>query len=216
MVDDLSGGVTDLSPSLPSPPPPTLHDEPAQNPAPPAHDAPVVVTEAAPPSLSPDSRPVDWSTPTAARAPQPEPLPNGGFEHSTEGWDPSNASLTLVPGVEGRAVRVTRTSTAQDFAFYAAKELVTRKAHAAYRVGAYVRSASAGMFVCLRAEEYAGGAPLTTERCVPAESGWRRLKLQGRTARKGSRLLVSIHVMAALGGTSFDVDGVRLGGKDLG
>jgi hypothetical protein len=162
------------------------------------------------PSLIPDSRRVDLSGPPAAADVQPEPLPNGGFEQSTEGWDGANAALTLVRGVTGSAVRVTRAATEQRFAFYAVKQLVSRKAGASYRVGAHVRSVSPGMLVCLRVEEYAGGAPLTTERCVPARSGWRRVRLEGATTRKASKLVFSIHVMAALGGTSFDVDGVRL------
>jgi hypothetical protein len=158
----------------------------------------------------PDSRPVDFSgssTPTTSR---PEALPNGGFEGSTEGWEGTNAALTLVRGVTGKAVRVLRATTNQRFAFYAAKQLVSRRAGEAYRVGAYVRSVSPGMLVCLRVEEYAGGAPFTSERCLPARSGWRRMKLEGATTGRGSKLVFSIHVMAALGGKSFDVDGVRL------
>jgi hypothetical protein len=119
-----------------------------------------------------------------------------------------------VPGVAGKAVRVTPTTTDESFAFFAARQLVSRRAGAGYRVGAYVRSVSPGMFVCLRVEEYAGGAPITTERCRPAESGWRRVRVQGRTAGRGTKLVFSIHVMAALGGRSFDVDGVRLAGAD--
>jgi hypothetical protein len=160
--------------------------------------------------LPPDSRPVEFSGPEAPTAEAPEALPNRSFEQSTDGWEGANAALTLVRGVTGKAVRVTRATTEQRFAFYAAKQLISRRAGSKYKVGAYVRSVSPGMLVCLRVEEYAGGAPLTTERCVPARSGWRRVKLEGATARKASKLVFSIHVMAALGGTSFDVDGIRL------
>jgi hypothetical protein len=171
---------------------------------------PVQSAQTSAPYEIPDSRSVDFSGPAAPVAKQPEPLPNGGFEQSTEGWEGANAALTLVRGVAGKAVRVSRTTTEQRFAFYATKQLVSRKAGSAYRVGAYVRSVSPGMLVCLRVEEYAGGAPFTSERCLPARSGWRRMKLEGQTAGRGSKLMFSIHVMAALGGTSFDVDGVRL------
>jgi hypothetical protein len=42
---------------------------------------------------------------------------------------------------------------------------------------------------------------------------WRlAVSVQGRTAGHGTKLVFSIHVLAALGGTSFDVDGVRLAG----
>lgn len=196
--------------------PPTGGDAPVQEPepAPTDHGVPDV-TAPKEPAWSPDSRPVAFvSAPAAAPALDEGPLPNGGFDHSVDGWEASNAALTLVQGLAGKAVRVTRTTTDESFAFYAAKELVTRRAGARYRVGAYVRSVSPGMFVCLRVEEYAGGAPITTERCRPAESGWRRVRVQGRTARKGTKLVFSIHVMAALGGTSFDVDGVNLAGGD--
>jgi hypothetical protein len=158
----------------------------------------------------PDSRPVVFGGTTAPTTPAPEPLPNGGFEHSTEGWEGAKAALTLVRGVSGRAVRVSRATTDQRFAFYAAKRLVSKRAGSPYRIGAYVRSVSPGMLVCLRVEEYAGGAPFTSERCLPARSGWRRMKLVGETTGRGSKLVFSIHVMAALGGKSFDVDGVRL------
>jgi hypothetical protein len=57
--------------------------------------------------------------------------------------------------------------------------------------------------------------PKTTERCAPARSGWRRVALKAKTAGKGHKLVVSIHVMAALGGTSFDVDGFSLGANDF-
>lgn len=65
------------------------------------------------------------------------------------------------------------------------------------------------MYVCLRVQDYGGGVPTTTERCAPARSGWRRVALKTKTTGKGHRLVVSIHVMATLGGTSFDVDGFR-------
>lgn len=160
--------------------------------------------------MIPDSRPVDFSGQSTPTTPTPELLPNSGFEQSTEGWEGANAALTVVRGVSGKAVRIARATTTQRFAFYAAKQLVSRRAGSAFRVGAYVRSVSPGMLVCLRVEEYAGGAPFTSERCVPARSGWRRMRLEGQTASKGSKLVFSIHVIAALGGTSFDVDSVRL------
>jgi hypothetical protein len=164
--------------------------------------------------MSPDSRPVDFSGSASTGAPaQPEALPNGSFEESSEGWQAANAALSLVRGVTGNAVRVSRATTNERFGFYAATELMSRKAGSRYRIGAHLRTVSPGMLVCLRVEEYAGGAPLTTERCLPARSGWRRMRVEGQTTAKGSKLVFSIHVMAALGGTSFDVDGVRLAGS---
>jgi hypothetical protein len=161
--------------------------------------------------VSPDSRPLDFSgTSSTGAPPQQEALPNGGFEESSEGWEAANAALSLVHGVTGNAVRVSRATTDERFAFYAVKERVSRKAGSRYRLGAHVRTVSPGMLVCLRVEEYAGGAPLTTERCLPARSGWRRMRVEEQTTAKGSKLVFSIHVIAALGGTSFDVDGVRL------
>jgi hypothetical protein len=69
------------------------------------------------------------------------------------------------------------------------------------------------MFVCLRVEEFGkakAGIPVTTERCRAATTGWQRLKVETRTTAKGTRLVFSVRVIAALGGTSFDVDGFRL------
>jgi hypothetical protein len=132
------------------------------------------------------------------------------LERSTVGWKGSNAALTLVRGLRGKAVRVTRKGNRETFAFYAARRLVSKRAGARYKARAYVRTTSPGMYLCLRVEEHSGGAPKTTERCAPARGGWRRVALKGRTAGKGHKLVFSIHVMAALGGTSFDVDGFKL------
>jgi hypothetical protein len=160
----------------------------------------------------PDSRPVDLSSP-APSAPAPEaPIPNGDFDQSTDGWDSQNAALSLVAGVEGKGVRVARTTTEDSFAFYAEKALVSRKARTRFKAGAYIRSASPGMIVCLRAEEHTSGPTITTERCAPAKLGWKRLRVRSTTTAKGTKVVFSIHVMAALGGKSFDVDGFQLGG----
>jgi hypothetical protein len=141
------------------------------------------------------------------------PIPNGGFDDSVEGWRGSNSALTLVRGVTGGAVRVSRANSRAAFAIVAGKPVASPKAGARYRAGAFVRSVSPGMFVCLRAEEFSkngAGVPLITERCSAATTGWQRLKVDTRTTAKGSRLVFSIRVIAALGGTSFDVDGFRL------
>jgi hypothetical protein len=142
-----------------------------------------------------------------------DPIPNGGFDDSAEGWRGSNSALTLVRGVAGKAVRVSRSNSRTAFAIVAGKPVASPKAGARFRAGAFVRSVSPGIFVCLRAEEFSknGAAlPVTTERCSAATTGWQRLKVDTRTTAKGSRLVFSIRVIAALGGTSFDVDGFRL------
>jgi hypothetical protein len=133
------------------------------------------------------------------------------FGGSTDGLSSSNGALSLVRGLEGKAVRVTRKGKRETFAFYSAKRIVTGRAGEPYRARAYVRTASPGMYLCLRVEEQGRGARTTTERCAPARSGWRRVALEGKAAGKGHKLVVSIHVMAALGGKSFDVDGFRVG-----
>jgi hypothetical protein len=160
----------------------------------------------------PDSRPIDLSAP-APSAPAPEPaLPNGDFDNTTDGWDGENAALSLVPGVDGNGVRVAHTTTTDSFSFYAEKKVVSRKARMPFKVGAYVRSTSPGMLVCLRAEEHTSGRTITTERCAPMRKGWKRIRVHSRTTAKGTQVVFSIHVMAALGGRSFDVDGFQLGG----
>lgn len=139
------------------------------------------------------------------------PIRNGGFDRSTDGWRGSNSQLTLVRGVVGTAVRVTRANSRSAFAIVAGKPVASPKRGTRYRAGAFVRSVSPGMFVCLRAEEFSGrGVPITTERCSAATAGWQRLKVDTGTTAKGSKLVFSVRVIAALGGTSFDVDGFRL------
>lgn len=130
-------------------------------------------------------------------------------DDSTAGSNGSNATLTLVRGLEGKAIRVTRKGNRDTFAFYAAERLVSEKAGEPYKARAYLRTTAPGMYLCLRVQEYGGGVPTTTERCAAAKSGWRRVALKGKATGAGHRLVVSIHVMAALGGTSFDVDGFR-------
>jgi hypothetical protein len=175
--------------------------------APTSEDAPKAAIEQSAPSVPSWTQPA-YPTPVYAAPAPSEPV---GFGESTEGLRGSNAALTVVRGLDGQAVRVTRTGNRESFAFYAAKRVVSKKAGEPYKVRAYVRTTSPGMFLCLRVEEYGGGARTTTERCAPAKSGWRRVALKGKTAGKGHKLVVSIRVMAALGGTSFDVDGFRLG-----
>jgi hypothetical protein len=146
-------------------------------------------------------------------APEPTegPIRNGGFDRTTDGWRGSNSELTLVRGVTGKAVRVSRANSRSAFAIVAGKPVSSPKRGARYRAGAFVRSVSPGMFVCLRSEEFsAGKVPITTERCSAATTGWQRLKVDTRTTAKGSKLVFSVRVIAALGGTSFDVDGFRL------
>jgi hypothetical protein len=182
---------------------------PAPPSAPPPPPAPAASGPAEQPEI-PDSRPIDLSAPAA---PAPEPaLPNGDFDQSTDGWDGQNAALSLVSGVDGNGVRVARTTTTDTFAFFAEKKVVSRKARMPFKVGAYVRSASPGMMVCLRAEEHTSGRTIATERCAPMRKGWKRIRVHSRTTAKGTQLVFSIHVMAALGGKSFDVDGIQLGG----
>jgi hypothetical protein len=148
------------------------------------------------------------------RAEEPEgPIPNGGFDESAEGWRGSNSALTLVAdGITGRAVRVQKANSRAAFAIVAGKPVASPKAGARYRAGVYVRSVSPGMFVCLRVEEFAKAKrlPVTTERCKAATTGWQRLRVVTRTTAKGTKLVFSVRVIAALGGTSFDVDGFRL------
>lgn len=115
-------------------------------------------------------------------------------------------------GLFGKAVRVTQKGGRDKFAFFATKRLVTERAGSPYRARAYVKAASPGMYLCLRVQEYGGGFPRTTERCAPSRSGWRRVALKGISAGKGHKLVFSIHVLAAGGGASFDVDGFSSAG----
>jgi hypothetical protein len=183
-------------------------------PAAPAPSAP----EAAPAAENPSLFAPQSTTPTFvdyAPAAAPEgPIPNGGFDGTADGWRGSNSALEVIPdGVAGQAVRVSRANGRDAFALVAGKPVASPKVGARYRAGAYVRSLSPGMFVCLRSEEYAtpkARVPVTTERCRAVTSGWQRLRVVTRTTAKGSKVVFSVRVIAALGGTSFDVDGFNL------
>ena len=111
---------------------------------------------------------------------------------------------------ERQGGRVRRTTKKDSFALVAAKAVAGSKAR--HRARAFVRSVSPGMFVCLRIEEFAkrAGVRRMSERCRPATTSWQRVSVETRSTAKGSRLVVSVRVLAALGGTSFDVDGFRL------
>ena len=165
--------------------------------------------------LSPFSGPPSIATGRTGFEPEATeaPVPNSGFDDSAEGWRGSNSALALVRGRTGRAVRVSKANSRDAFAIVAGKPIASPKAGVRYRAGAFVRSVSPGMFVCLRVEEFGTaktGVPVTTERCRAATTGWQRLRVNTRTTAKGTKLVFSIRVIAALGGTSFDVDGFRL------
>jgi len=212
--DELATAMPELVDAQSAPVAPPVGGPPrADDPRPPQPSTPPTHHQTQFPTTGvvPDSRPIDLGS-TAAPAPTAPAAAGGGeFENSTDGWEGENAALSLVRGVEGRGVRVSRVTTGQTFAFYARKALRPHRAGAPYKVRAFVRSVSPGMFVCLRAEEHTSGPTITTERCVPATSGWQRVKLLGRSSGKGTKVSFSLHVMAALGGKSFDVDGFRLG-----
>lgn len=176
--------------------------EPARAPAPSASEA----------SAPEFSSPYYWSPePTTTPAASPRKAAEAGFGESIEGLKASNAALSRVRGLEGKAIRVTGKSERGTFAFYAAKRVVSKRAGDPYEARTYVRTRSPGMYLCLRVEERGAAVLRTTERCAPARSGWRRLALKGKTAGQGHKLVFSIHVIAAGGGTSFDVDGFKLG-----
>jgi hypothetical protein len=196
---DLPHYLPDVQPAPPPPAPPT--PQPVTQMA----EVPSVVTETFQPNVGSAYQAAPEFGPVAPAQPAPD-----DFEDSARGWKGANATLTVVPGVRGKAVRVTKKGSRESFAFYAPKRLVSRRAGTPYKVGALVRSTSPGMYLCLRAEERGGGMTRTTERCAPARSGWRRVALKGMTAAKGHKLVFSVHVLAAVGGTSFDVDGFKL------
>ena len=179
----------------------------------PAPTAPVEHGTAPSSQSAPSAAPVYSPLPQTFSAPVPAPVPErdaGDFE-STNGWNGANSELTVIrDGLTGNAVRVRRTSRKDSFAVVAAKAIAGSNPR--HRARAFVRSASPGMFVCLRIEELAtrSRVPRMSERCRPATTGWQRVSVETSATAKGTRLVVSVRVLAALGGTSFDVDGFRL------
>jgi hypothetical protein len=195
LADELSESLPEFTPT-PETPEPAAPTE--------TSDTTTTSVEASPTQETPYVAPLTFSP--AVPAPVAEP------DDSAQSGDGSDAELALVPGIEGRAIRVTRKGNRERFAFFGAERLVSKRAGEPYKARALVRTAAPGMLVCLRVQEYGGGVPRTTERCAPARSGWRRIALEGRAAGKGHKLVLSVYVMAALGGTSFDIDGFRLAG----
>jgi hypothetical protein len=168
------------------------------------------VQRTVPPAPSFASVPTPFAAPTpAAEVAVPAPV---DVYDTPASWQAANSKATLIAdGISGNAVRVSRSAKAEAFAIVARK-IVGSKPGARFRAGVYVRSVSPGMYVCLRVEEFTKGRafPTTSERCRPSTAGWQRLRLRARATAKGGRLVFSIRVLAALGGTSFDVDGFRL------
>jgi hypothetical protein len=196
---DLPHYLPDFQPAPPPPSPRT--QEVAQT---------AEASSAAPEAFPPDAGSAYQATPEFGPAAPSQPAADD-FEDSVWSLKGANATFTVVPGLRDKAVRVTRKGNRESFAFYAPKRLVSKRAGAPYKVAALVRSTSPGMYVCVRAQEHGGGITRTTERCAPARSGWRRVALRGMTEAKGHNLVFSVHVMAAAGGSSFDVDGFRVG-----
>ena len=92
------------------------------------------------------------------------------------------------------------------------RPLSSTTAGTTYLLSAYVRSATPGKKVCLRAREYAGTSIVrTVTTCASATSSWAKLAPVAYTAlRSGSSVDVDLYQGSAVSGDSFEADGVVL------
>jgi hypothetical protein len=173
------------------------------------HEAPPAV------SIDPPSAPdvPELSPPEAASEPAPkapsEPAPKAPSEPAV---DPVASGAGLAE-LGGDALRVTATGSAPTFALRAGHGgLRVRLPRASYRMGAWLRSRTPGLTVCLRIKQVdpAASSPFrvrTHEKCVQTTGNWQRVRLVLRGVPRGHQLLFSLYVYGAAPGDSFDVGG---------
>jgi hypothetical protein len=122
-----------------------------------------------------------------------------------------SARLTLRrDGVGGRpAIRVALALRAFQFEFQSAGNVDVDRAGATYRIGAWLRSDTPGVTVCLRIEEVSPKDPLTsvrtTETCLSPTTQWRHFRIVRRTLARGDKLRFSVYSYGADLGDSFEI-----------
>jgi len=115
-------------------------------------------------------------------------------------------------GVNGRpAVRVTSARGVTTFAFMARGLVRARRIGNAYRIGAWLRSDTPGLMVCLRIAEVRRSDPLvavrTTERCMTPTAAWQHFRILRKTVARGDRLVFSVYSYGTTARDSFEIEG---------
>jgi hypothetical protein len=144
------------------------------------------------------------SAPSVGVTPFRELLPDPGFETGNGGWTPfvvGNISTVATPVRGGtRAIRVAATSTTVQLVGLTQNSVVTNSvAGRTYTAQCYVRPTSAGLRVTLRFLEYTQnwssfvniGQVSTPTAGLPVNT-WTLLKVTGRAARSGVRIVPQI------------------------
>jgi hypothetical protein len=110
----------------------------------------------------------------------------------------------------GLSFRVAIAPGAKSFVFRAARSVVAGSGGRLYRIGAWLRTDSPGLTVCLRIQEVSPADPLTpvrtSESCLAPTTKWKLFRLYRRTLASGNRLVFSIYSFGAVAGDSFEVD----------
>jgi hypothetical protein len=121
------------------------------------------------------------------------------------------AKLTLrYNGVGGGpAIRVGATHNGS-FVFRAAGNVRVQRVGLLYRIGAWLRSDTPGITVCLRIQEVSAKDPLTsvrtTETCLSPSTHWQHFRILRRTLARGDKLRFSIYSYGADRGDDFEID----------
>lgn len=124
----------------------------------------------------------------------------------------SGAKLVILPGgVDGRpAIRVALGHDGSQFSFGAVGDVLAQRVGLKYRIGAWLRTDTPGLTVCLRIKEISPKDPLisvrTTETCMSPSTTWRHFRILRRTIARGDKLVFSIYSYGAVRGDSFEIN----------
>ena len=117
------------------------------------------------------------------------------------------------------AVDVSIRRGAATFAFTANGLVRVNRVGSSYRIGAWLRSDSPGVTVCLRIEEVSKKDPLasvrTTESCLSPTTSWQHFRILRKTIARGDKLVFSIYSYGVAKGDNFEIDGFTVMRKTL-
>ena len=171
------------------------------------------------PVYSPGPQPPHGTPASTAHQPQNAPVTSPTHVHVAQpaptvadyGVMGAGAKLTLVRDpVEGRPViRVALAHNGSNFSFDAVGDVLAVQVGLRYRIGAWLRTDTPGMTVCLRIKEISPKDPLTpvrtTETCMSPTTTWRHFRILRRTIARDDKLVFSIYSYNAVKGDNFEI-----------
>jgi len=140
-------------------------------------------------------------------------LPNGSFEGSTAGWSVGGASVSVVAGgkVGSSAARVSWAAGDYFYLGAVSPPPVAAAVGARYELSGWVRSQTAGQYVCLVLQELDGAVGVRqTLECLTTSTDWRQWPTVALTPTAGHQLYVFTISFNAKPGDSYDIDGLTL------